>query len=74
MSGQFSPPGSGAWTITHDGKRNFIVQLYCAGDSFGPQLVQNMIGAVDGSKVVQFGRGLCYWVVQADGAWSLAPR
>jgi len=71
VSGTFNPPASGAWEVRHDGQRNFIVQLHCAG---GSNLVQNQIGPVSGSRVVQFGRGPCFWEVEADGSWSLAPR
>lgn len=71
VSGLFNPPPSEAWEITHSGQRNFIVYLQCAG---GRTLVQNQIGPVNGSPVVQLGRGPCFWEVQADGNWSLNPR
>lgn len=67
----FDPPANGAWTISHDGKSNFIAELHCAGRS---DLVENAIGRVDASAVVTFGRGPCLWEVQADGNWRLAPR
>lgn len=57
--------------FTHTGKRNFIVQLYCAG---GSDVVQNQIGAVDGAAVVRFSEGPCMWDVKADGAWSIRPK
>ena len=71
VSGLFEPPGRGAWEITHNGRRNFIVKAHCAG---GTDLVQNEIGPVNGSKVVTFDRGPCFWEVEADGEWSLRPR
>jgi hypothetical protein len=71
ISGLFDPPSSGPWEVNHSGQRNFIVWLHCAG---GSDLVQNLIGPVAGSRVVQFRRGPCFWEVQADGQWSLNPR
>jgi hypothetical protein len=71
VSTLFDPPAQGSWEITHYGTRNFIVWLQCAG---GSVLVQNEIGPVNGSRVVQFRRGPCYWDVRADGNWSLRPR
>jgi hypothetical protein len=71
VSGLFDPPGMGPWQIKHNGQANFIVYSHCAG---GSDLMQNEIGGVDGSRVVQFSRGPCFWEVQADGDWSLAPR
>jgi hypothetical protein len=67
----FAPPSSGAWEISHDGKSNFIASLHCAS---GSSLIQNEIGPVLGSRMVQFGRGPCFWEVEADGAWILNPR
>lgn len=67
----FTPPASGAWEFAHDGTRNFIVYAHCAG---GSQLMQNRIGAFEGSQIITFGRGPCFWEVRADGAWSLRPR
>lgn len=71
VSGLFDPPGMGPWQIKHNGQANFIVYSHCAG---GSDLMQNEIGGVDGSRVVQFSQGPCFWEVQADGDWSLAPR
>jgi len=71
VSGLFDPPRSGAWEIQHNGQRNFIVLLHCAG---GSDLVQNEIGPVSGSTVVRFAKGPCLWEVEADGSWSLKPR
>lgn len=72
VSGQFDPPARGTWIHSHDGERNFIVRLHCAGAR--PQLIQNKIGATEGSQIITFGRGPCFWEVEADGSWSLAPR
>lgn len=73
VTGMFMPEKSGAVTyeFTHDGERNFIVQLVCKG---GSSYVQNEIGAVDGAAVVRFKEGPCFWDVDADGAWSMNPR
>jgi hypothetical protein len=71
VSGIFNPPGNGAWEIQHAGTRNFIVKLHCAS---GTNLVQNVIGPVSGSRVLQFGRGPCFWEIEADGSWLLRPR
>ncbi len=72
VSNRFSPPGRQAWEITHDGSRNFIVRAHCEGRR--PQLVENHIGIFSGSKIIDFQSGSCFWEVQADGSWSLAPR
>jgi len=71
VSALFTPPTTGPWEIAHSGTSNFIVSLHCAG---GSRLVQNEIGRVQASAVVQFTRGPCFWEVEADGAWSLKPR
>lgn len=71
--GRFDPTASGAtpYLFTHDGQRNFVVQLICAG---GQDLVQNEIGTVDNAAVVRFPEGPCFWDIQADGAWTLKPK
>lgn len=73
VSGVFTPANDGPtpYNVTHNGERNFIVHLYCAG---GEDSVQNEIGVVSGSTVVRFSEGPCFWDVQADGAWSLMPK
>lgn len=73
VSGVFAPEKAGAvpYNVSHQGDSNFIVQLYCAG---GQDMVQNEIGAVSGSVVVQFADGPCFWDVQADGDWTLRPK
>lgn len=71
--GRFDPVASGAtpYLFTHDGQRNFVIQLICAG---GQDLVQNEIGSVDNAAVVRFPEGPCLWDIQADGAWTLKPK
>lgn len=73
VSGVFDPARVGAvpYLFMHDGESNFIVHLYCAG---GQDSVQNEIGAVNGSSVVRFAKGPCFWEVQADGNWSIQPK
>jgi hypothetical protein len=73
VSGVFTPESDGPtpYNVAHNGERNFIAHLYCAG---GEDSVQNEIGAVSGSTVVRFAEGPCFWDVQADGAWSLMPK
>lgn len=71
VSGIFSGAGRGAWEITHSGERNFIAWVHCS-DS-GSDLVSNEIGAVSGSTVVD-ADGICFWEIEADGAWSLLAR
>ncbi|MDO8613230.1 MAG: hypothetical protein Q7R32_10475 [Dehalococcoidia bacterium] len=70
-SGLFEPPSDGPWNVSHDGESNFAVWAHCAG---GSDLVQNEIGSVAGSTVIQFEDGPCMWEVEADGNWSLQPR
>lgn len=73
VSDIFDPAGARPvpYHLTHTGKRNFIVHLYCAG---GDDSVANEIGAVAGDVVVRFDTGPCVWEVQADGAWTIAPK
>jgi hypothetical protein len=71
VSDIFQPSNVGPWEFSHDGERNFAVWLHCEG---GDDLVQNEIGVVTGSGVVNFEDGPCFWEVEADGNWSLAPR
>jgi len=71
VSALFAPPSMGAWEVNHNGSRNFVVLLHCAD---GSDLVQNEIGPVSGSIMVRFGKTICFWEVEADGDWSLAPR
>ena len=72
VSDAFDPPsGPVPYVVTHNGKRNFIVHLYCAG---GEDYVANEIGAMDGQVVARFEDGPCIWAVQADGDWSIKPK
>ncbi|MCH7835282.1 MAG: hypothetical protein IH864_00255 [Chloroflexi bacterium] len=64
-------PSTGAWEVSHDGQSNFAVWLHCAD---GSDLIQNEIGVVSGSTVIDFGSAPCLWEVEADGTWSLQPR
>jgi hypothetical protein len=73
VSGLFEPSATGPvpYQLTHTGERNFIVQLYCAGGEDG---VENEIGKVEGSVVVRFKDGPCFWDVKADGDWTITPK
>jgi len=71
VSGLFDPPAPSAWEFMHNGRSNFIVHAICAG---GQVSVQNEIGPVNGSGIIQFQKGPCLWGEQADGNWSLNPR
>ncbi len=71
VSGTFAPSTTGieAWHLTHDGSSNFIVSLEC---DTSRSLVQNEIGAVDSTTVVDFDdANSCFWDVRADGNWTL---
>lgn len=72
VSPLFTPPAQGPrpYAFSHDGQRNFIVWLRCAG---GDDLAQNTIGPAGGSAVVRFAQGPCLWEVRADGNWSITP-
>ena len=70
-SSQFTTPGTGTWAFSHDGQANFVVILHCPS---GDQLVQNRIGAFQGTTILIIPPGACYWEVEADGNWSLMPR
>lgn len=73
VSGLFEPAeeGPAPYSFSHDGDSNFVVLLHCGG---GSELVQNEIGRVDGSSMVNLSDGPCLWEVEADGSWSLGPR
>jgi len=66
-----SKEGPTPYTFSHDGKRNFIAQLHCAG---GDDVVANEIGSAKGDVVVRMREGPCLWEVQADGTWSIKPK
>lgn len=73
VSGLFMPGDTGPvpYAFSHVGKRNFIVQLHCAG---GSDLAVNEIGSAEGSVIANFKKGPCLWEVEADGDWSLKPK
>jgi len=60
-----------AWEFSHDGARNYIVYLHCKS---GSQLIQNRVGAFQGSTLLTFGEEWCLWDVRGDGNWSMRPR
>ena len=66
----FDPPAPAPWSFTHDGSRNFSVWLHCTG---GSQLVQCELGSADLVSDMSFDAGPCFWAIEADGNWSLAP-
>ncbi len=70
VSNQFNPPGRQAWDFSNSGQGSYVVYAHCVG---GDQIVLNRVGSVQGSMVVQFGRGPCYWEVLSDGSWSIRP-
>lgn len=73
VSDLFWPANEGPvpFSFSHDGKRNFVVYLRCAG---GNDLLVNEIGAIQGDVVVRMVKGPCLWEVNADGAWSMKPK
>lgn len=75
VSGLFSPTqgGPASWRFEFHGQSNFAVWLQCDDR---PRLVQNEIGAVSASTVVNFsGASLCFWDVTAHGGtWSFAKQ
>lgn len=73
VSDAFDPAQSGPvpYVLSHNGKSNFIVHLYCVG---GIDSVANEIGAFDGQVVVRFSDGPCIWEIKADGDWSVKPK
>jgi hypothetical protein len=73
VSGFFEPSDTGPAPVEvlHTGSSNFIVWLHCGG---GSELVQNEIGPVSGSTVVDFQEGPCIWDVRSEGSWSIALR
>lgn len=75
VSDLFQPDvtGNRVYGYSHDGQSNFIVLLYCAGDSF-PEYVVNEIGIVEGETIVNVASGPCLWEVTADGTWLLNPE
>lgn len=72
VSGFFQPRASRVpFVFTHDGSSNFAVWVHCANDR---DLPVNEIGSYQGEAVVDFGRGPCYWDVEADGNWTVRAK
>lgn len=72
VSGVFqSERGRAAYTFVHEGERNFQVWLLCESNR---DLLINEIGAIQAEAVVSTGGELCFWQVDADGAWTVAPK
>jgi hypothetical protein len=71
VSGVFLAPANGVWEFTHDGSSNFIIHLYTSN---GRRSIVNEIGAYNGTKIVDFGNNMAWWVVRADGKWTIAPQ
>lgn len=73
VSDLFEPAkiGNIPYRFSHNGNSNFIVWLYCTG---GNDLIQNEIGPVASEAVARFSKGPCFYEVQADGDWSIAPK
>jgi hypothetical protein len=44
------------------------------GSVYGGGSVQNEMGPIQGSTVIDFSDGPCFWEVEADGNWSVEPR
>ncbi len=71
VSGVFPATSKGVWEFAHAGKSNFIVRVYTSSGRDG---VVNEIGKYSGSAVVDFGNDFAFWVVHADGAWSISQQ
>jgi len=71
VTGVFQAPANAPWHFTHDGSRNFIVQLY---SSRGTYTVINERGVFDGTTGVNFGDDLAFWIVRADGNWTIRAQ
>ena len=68
------PAGAGIVTATHDGARNFVVNVLDAGNQPTGDLLVNTIGAYAGTTaygLLAFGEGTTL-EVKADGAWTIA--
>lgn len=65
------PATSGTWEFTHDGSSNFIVHVYTNN---GRDLLVNEIGTYSGKKVVTVpSTSNAFFVIQADGNWTIKP-
>jgi hypothetical protein len=72
VSGVFQAErGRAAYTFAHEGERNFAVWLRCES---GDDLLINEIGPVQAEAVVSTSDELCFWDVNADGPWTIAPK
>lgn len=61
-----------AWRFTHNGKRNFIVKQYSVDLM---DLSVNKIGEYAGEDVSMIKKGeATFFVVHADGDWTIAPK
>lgn len=70
VRGPFAFDGTHTATGSHDGRSNFIVQVYPLQGTF-PTIVFNKIGSVDGAETTFTHDGIGFVGVQADGSWSL---
>ena len=60
---------SGAWEFTHDGRSNFIVEIYT---SDGWDLLVNEIGKYNGKKMITIPSGsYAFFEITADGNWTI---
>ena len=69
VSGVFLSPGISTWKFSHDGTSNF--KVFCYSLSGDNDRVVNEIGAYEAESSVTLGEGYVFWVVQADGNWSI---
>lgn len=56
-------------TLTHQGRRNFIVKMYATGDTGGEELLVNTIGDYRGIRPVF--APAAFFEIDADGPWTL---
>ena len=72
VSGVFLSPGVGMWQFVHDGEYNFKVFIYSlSGES---NRVVNVIGEYEKENSINLGAGFIFWVIEADGNWSITPK
>jgi hypothetical protein len=63
--------GLNIFKMTHNGKRNFIVEIISAKDGSTAALLANVIGLYNGEKAQKAEEGEYYFQVHADGDWSV---
>ncbi|MDB5080698.1 MAG: lipoprotein [Chloroflexi bacterium] len=63
--------GLNIFKMTHNGKRNFIVQIISAKDGSMAALLANVIGSYNGEKAQRAEQGNYFFQVQADGDWTV---